>query len=177
MRSKKAFFVFFVFILSFLVLSSPTWATFVTMATFDINGDGKDEIIRTEGVAGETTVKIYESIEKSYFFKPVEELKISGNLVQVPDVLDVTGDALLDLYFATGSDIGVIYYDTVSDQYKRENEIAGQPQEQSRFVQKANEKRLLLQDAESDLYMNLEKEGPDDAKMDSSKDFYKGSRY
>ena len=118
----------FLGILILLVLCGSAQAAYVTLAQFDINGDGTDEIVRTEGEADTTHIRIYERLPQSYFFKPAADIDVAGNLVQVPQVSDLTGDKLLDLYFATGSDVGIIYYDTVDRQYKRQNEIESIPQ-------------------------------------------------
>jgi hypothetical protein len=111
-----------VIIISFVVISSA-FAAYVAMAQFDINGDGEDEIVRTEGMGDRTSIKIYEKIDNSYFFKPVEDMQVPGNLVQVPEIEDLTGDGIRDLFFATGSDLGIIYYDTVEEAYKRQYEV------------------------------------------------------
>jgi hypothetical protein len=102
---------------------SSACAAYVAMAQFDINGDGEEEIVRTEGMGDRTSIKIYEKIDNSYFFKPVEEIQVPGNLVQVPEIDDLTGDGIRDLFFATGSDLGIVYYDTVEEAYKRQYEV------------------------------------------------------
>jgi len=104
---------------------SSAFAAYVSMAEFDINGDGQDEIVRAEGTGEGTSIKIYEKIENSYFFKPAEDIAVPGNLVQAPDIKDVTGDNILDFFFATGSDLGIIYYDTVEGEYRRQYEVNG----------------------------------------------------
>jgi hypothetical protein len=111
-----------IIVISFVMVSSAC-AAYVAMAQFDINGDGEEEIVRTEGMGDRTSIKIYEKIDNSYFFKPVEEIQVPGNLVQVPEIDDLTGDGIRDLFFATGSDLGIIYYDTVEEAYKRQYEV------------------------------------------------------
>ncbi|MBN1492914.1 MAG: VCBS repeat-containing protein [Candidatus Omnitrophica bacterium] len=144
------------------LMVSCSEAAYVAMAEFDINGDGHDEIIRTEGTGEDTSIKIYEKIRDSYFFKPAEVIKVSGNLVQVPEVADFTGDAILDLYFATGSDLGIIYYDTVEETYRRQYEVnddlATPYLGDSRSAQ---EDRSRAQ-AESDIYLKMQRESSGD---------------
>jgi len=158
MNLKNAFFVL-VFGLFIFLQESLGFAAYVTMARFDINGDGEDEIIRTEGIAGATSIKIYESITSSYFYRPTKEFQIPGKLVQVPDILDLTGDQILDFYFATGSDIGIIFYDTIDEVYKRENEIDQMAGLVSSNKVITDRMRLSTENRESDLYLEMEHKG------------------
>ena len=156
----------------FFSITPQTDAAYVTMARFDLNGDGEAEIVRTEGIGEATAIKIYEPLPSSYFYKPAKEFKIPGNLVQIPDVVDLTGDQLLDFYFATGSDIGIIFFDTIEETYKRQNEIdeAMKPVLLSRTLH--SQTRLSLEDKESDLYLEIEKEATQNEGSDvPSRDF------
>jgi len=93
----------------------------VTMASYDFDSDYIEEIIRTDEKEGMTVVRIYKRIEDSFFYKPFQSFDISGRLVQVPEIVDVNSDGMKDYFFATGSDMGVIYYDVPSKEFKRTN--------------------------------------------------------
>lgn len=139
------------------VLYMPcVYAAYVTMSQFDINGDGVDDIVRTEGQGDETAIKIYAKIENSYFFQPISEIKIAGNLVQVPNVADFTGDNVCDLYFATGADIGIIYYDMVENTFKRENEINQQLRDPYLASATGQKQHVLQGKSESDIFLQME---------------------
>ncbi|MFC1808636.1 FG-GAP repeat domain-containing protein [Candidatus Omnitrophota bacterium] len=140
----------------FLMVMDCAEAAYVAMAEFDINGDGQDEIIRTEGNGDVTTIKIYQKIQKSYFFKPIETITVQGNLVQVPEVTDLTGDGLLDLYFATGSDLGVVYYDTIEEEYKRKYEINEQLRDPHLITTHAIEQKQIKGKAESEIFLKMQ---------------------
>jgi len=93
----------------------------VTMATYDFDSDYIDEIIRTDEKDGTTVIRIYKRIEDSFFYKPFQEFDVSGRLVQVPEIVDVNSDGLKDYFFATGSDMGIIYYDIPQEKFIRTN--------------------------------------------------------
>ena len=93
----------------------------VTMAAYDFDADYIDEIIRTDEEGGETVIRIYKRIEDSFFYKPLQKFGVSGRLVQVPEIVDVNSDGSKDYFFATGSDMGIIYYDVVLEKFIRTN--------------------------------------------------------
>lgn len=145
-----------------LAMISSACAAYVAMAHFDINGDGEDEIVRTEGLGDKTSIKIYEKIDNSYFFKPVEEIQVPGNLVQVPEIDDLTGDGIRDLFFATGSDLGIIYYDTVEETYKRQYEINADLKAPYMGNSGMIQEEQIRARAESDILLKMQEEGNTD---------------
>lgn len=156
---------FLLMLMAILSLAPSAMASYVTMAQFDINGDGKEEIIRTEGVGEKTAIKIYEGITDSYFYKPAATIFVPGQIVQVPSVSDFTNDGVLDLYFATGSDIGIIYYDIVEQAYKRKNEIDERLQDPYRVSTDYTGKRQAEDKKESAILLHME-----EAKKNENKD-------
>jgi len=145
------------FLCVFLGLSS-VHAAYVAMSQFDINGDGNEEIVRAEGMGDTTAIRIYEKIDNSYFFKPVEVINVQGNLVQVPEVADFTGDAILDLFFATGSDLGIIYYDTVEEEYRREYEVNADIASAYIGSSQVHQDTIKQAQAESDILLKMQTE-------------------
>jgi len=109
--------------IAFMLLFTALEAGQVTMSSFDFDDDGCDEIIRTDEKNAHTNIKIYKRIDNSFFYSPSQEFRAIGRLVQVPEIIDINKDGRMDYYFATGSDMGVIYYDQTQDQFIRTNEF------------------------------------------------------
>jgi len=135
-------------------------AGYVTMAQVDLNDDGSEDIVRSEEQGDGTVFRIYERIPSSYFFRPTHHITVSGKLVQVPDIGDFTNDGLPDIYFATGADIGIIYYDTVEQIFKRENEVNETVQQVYTIDSAAKQKEHMRASDESDFLLQLEQEQP-----------------
>jgi hypothetical protein len=122
-KINKTFLFISVFLLLICFAFSKADAGQVTMATYDFNDDGVDEIIRTDEQDAETFIRIYEKIDDSFFYVPLQTFRANGRLVQVPEIIDINKDGQLDYYFATGSDMGVIYYDHVLAEFVRTNDF------------------------------------------------------
>jgi len=111
-----------ILILVFLIIAVPSVnAGQVTMAAYDFDDDSYEEIIRTDEKEGVTFIRIYKRISGSYFYEPFQQFKLTGRLVQVPEILDVNKDGLNDYFFATGTDMGVLYYDIIKDTFVQTN--------------------------------------------------------
>lgn len=111
-------------IATFLIMSIlPAHAGQVTMASFDFDGDSYDEIIRTDEENGKTYIRVYKKLENSYFYGPFQEFVVSGRLVQVPEIQDINKDGQMDYFFATGSDMGVLYFDIIQERFQRTNQF------------------------------------------------------
>jgi len=98
---------------------SPSFAGQVTMAAYDFNGDGYDDIIRTDEDDEGTSIRVYARIEGSFFCKPVFVSVVPGRLMQVPEVIDVNKDGRKEYFFVTGEERGIIYYDYKDNEYKK----------------------------------------------------------
>ena len=110
-------------LISILAFADISSAGQVTIASYDFDEDHVDEIIRTDEDSGSTYIRIYKKIDQSYFYRPFQIFSIPGRLVQVPEIIDVNDDGLKDYFFATGTDMGVLYYDFVGEQFKRSNAL------------------------------------------------------
>jgi hypothetical protein len=120
--SKKTKIVFL--LLSFFFVSSAySIAGQVTIAAYDFDEDSFDEIIRTDEYEGLTNIRVYKRIEDSYFYAPFQQFKVSGRLVQVPEIMDVNKDGMKDYFFATGTDMGVLYFDVIKGKFNYTNDL------------------------------------------------------
>jgi hypothetical protein len=95
----------------------------VTMAAFDFDDDSYDEIIRTDEQDGKTYIRIYKKLENSYFYAPFQDFAVPGRLVQVPEIHDVNKDGQMNYFFATGSDMGVLYFDIIQERFIKTNQL------------------------------------------------------
>lgn len=109
----------------FLALVSVSIAGQVTMASYDFDGDGIDELVRTDEDADlQTNIRFYSRMDDSFFYKPTAVFKVSGRIVQVPEIADVNKDGNLEFFFSTGSDMGVIYFEPLTGEFVRTNDFS-----------------------------------------------------
>jgi len=123
MKMFKYIIFLFSSLIFFALFGASLHAAQVTMASYDFDGDYVDEIIRTDERNGATIIRIYKRIPDSFFCKPFQQFEVSGRLVQVPEIVDVNHDGMKDYFFATGSDMGILYYDILSDTFLRTNDF------------------------------------------------------
>lgn len=107
----------------FIMFILPVQAGQVTMASFDFDDDSYDEIIRTDEENGKTYIRVYKKLDNSYFYGPFQEFVVPGRLVQVPEIQDINKDGQMDYFFATGSDMGVLYFDIIQQRFQRTNQF------------------------------------------------------
>lgn len=117
---RKYILIIIVFV---IICSAPAAvAGQVSMASYDFDGDLYDEIIRTDEDNGTTFIRIYSRVENTYFYKPVQVFEAIGRLVQVPEIVDVNKDGTKEYFYATGADMGIIYYHPGLDSYEKTND-------------------------------------------------------
>ncbi len=103
----------FTILIFFFLFVQFLFAGQVSMALYDFDGDGTDEIVRSDELKGNTFIRFYKRIKDSYFYSPWQVFKVKGRLVQVPEIEDINSDGQKEYFFATGADIGIIYYSPV----------------------------------------------------------------